>query len=300
MASKLTSSQKHMCFEVISELQKYSICYIFNQPVDPEKDSCPDYFDVISNPMDLGTVKQKLSNNKYSSIKEWKRDMSLIWDNSISYNPAGTIVNDCAQHLKNVYERLSKKITDDPDFDWLKEFESIDNQIHKIRKGFKRHYNIPDDLKDYKPPARPAQSSTQRESKEYAETKPPKPAVKKDSSYSEKPPKQEKRREKEQSKQRSSSHAPPPPPPPKVAPPPPPPQEKKPAPKAPEPISKEKLREIYEKFSEAANDDDTYNEAVEIINRGEGFNDDDEIEINIDQLSEPTLRELANFFGVKL
>ena len=300
MASKLTSAQKHMCFEVINELQKYSISFIFNQPVDPEKDNCPDYFDIISHPMDLKTVREKISGNRYSSIEQWKKDMVLIWDNALAYNPEGTYVNLCAKHLKNVYERLAKRITDEPEFDWLKEFESIDNKIHKIRKEFIKLYNIPKDLKEYTPPPRPVQSSssqkeTSRET--FKETKPPKPQIKKDDTYVDKPPKQEKKRSKEQPKQRSSNHPPPPPP---KAPSPPPPQVQKEKTKQLEPISKDKLREIFAKFVEVQNDDDKYNEAVEIINRGEGFNEDDEIEINIDELSQPTIRELANFLGVKL
>ena len=39
----------------------------FREPVDPEKEKIPDYFDVIKNPMDLGTIKTRLSEGGHYS-----------------------------------------------------------------------------------------------------------------------------------------------------------------------------------------------------------------------------------------
>ena len=39
----------------------------FREPVDPEKEKIPDYFDVIKNPMDLGTIKTRLNEGGHYS-----------------------------------------------------------------------------------------------------------------------------------------------------------------------------------------------------------------------------------------
>ena len=39
----------------------------FREPVDPEKEKIPDYFDVIKNPMDLGTIKSRLNEGGHYS-----------------------------------------------------------------------------------------------------------------------------------------------------------------------------------------------------------------------------------------
>ena len=39
----------------------------FREPVDPEKELIPDYFDVIKNPMDLGTIKTRLKEGGHYS-----------------------------------------------------------------------------------------------------------------------------------------------------------------------------------------------------------------------------------------
>jgi hypothetical protein len=43
--------------------------YYFQEPVDPAKFGIDDYFDIIQEPMDLGTIKKKLNNNVYNNIQ---------------------------------------------------------------------------------------------------------------------------------------------------------------------------------------------------------------------------------------
>jgi hypothetical protein len=48
---------------LINSLWKHSNAWIFHEPVDAMKLGIPDYFDIVKQPMDLGTVKTKLGNN---------------------------------------------------------------------------------------------------------------------------------------------------------------------------------------------------------------------------------------------
>ena len=38
-----------------------------------------DYYDIISHPMDLGTVKKKLAHNFYGHVKHFAGDVRLVW-----------------------------------------------------------------------------------------------------------------------------------------------------------------------------------------------------------------------------
>lgn len=51
----------------------------------------PDYFDIIKNPMDLGSVKKNLNGNKYKFIEDCLGDIQLIWDNCKMYNAEGSV-----------------------------------------------------------------------------------------------------------------------------------------------------------------------------------------------------------------
>ena len=43
--------------------------YWFQEPVDPVKYNIMDYFDIVTKPMDLGSIKRKMQYNAYSNAK---------------------------------------------------------------------------------------------------------------------------------------------------------------------------------------------------------------------------------------
>ena len=60
---------------LINALLKNNSNWIFFEPVDPVKLGIPDYFDIIKHPMDFGTVKNNLQNNKYLKAQEFLADI---------------------------------------------------------------------------------------------------------------------------------------------------------------------------------------------------------------------------------
>ena len=44
------------CVQILDSLMEDENVWPFLKPVDPVADHCPSYFDVIKNPMDLGTI----------------------------------------------------------------------------------------------------------------------------------------------------------------------------------------------------------------------------------------------------
>lgn len=46
----------------------------------------PDYTQVVKNPMDLGTVRENLVNDKYELPQQFDTDIKLIFQNSRLYN----------------------------------------------------------------------------------------------------------------------------------------------------------------------------------------------------------------------
>ena len=50
------------------------------------KRDAPDYYDVIQNPMDLGTMQKKLRSGQYKTKAQFAHDLNLIWDNCFLYN----------------------------------------------------------------------------------------------------------------------------------------------------------------------------------------------------------------------
>ncbi|KAI0629579.1 hypothetical protein C8Q77DRAFT_1141217 [Trametes polyzona] len=83
----------------------------FLKPV--AKSEVPDYYDIISTPMDLQTMLRKVKQRQYKSKKEFKDDLDLIWSNCFTYNATEDHpLRQCASRLKAKAERLLKNITD--------------------------------------------------------------------------------------------------------------------------------------------------------------------------------------------
>ncbi|TKR93596.1 hypothetical protein L596_008018 [Steinernema carpocapsae] len=62
----------------------------------------PDYADVIKNPMDFWSIRQKIDRNEYQNIREMEADVVLIYKNAMTYNGPNTIYYLAAQKLSTL------------------------------------------------------------------------------------------------------------------------------------------------------------------------------------------------------
>ncbi|GAV82237.1 Bromodomain domain-containing protein [Cephalotus follicularis] len=92
------------CSSLLNTLIKHPAGWVFSTPVDPVALKIPDYFRVISEPMDLGTVKSKLQKNVYAGMEEFAADVRLTFSNALLYNPPGNEVHKMAQELSHIFE----------------------------------------------------------------------------------------------------------------------------------------------------------------------------------------------------
>ena len=77
---------------------------MFRDPVPWEALGLVDYLSVVKTPMDLGTVKEKLSSGKYMNEDECVADIRLIWHNAMLYNAPGAAVYVKAKSLSEAFE----------------------------------------------------------------------------------------------------------------------------------------------------------------------------------------------------
>ncbi|KAL9232455.1 hypothetical protein vseg_007566 [Gypsophila vaccaria] len=92
------------CNDLLQKLMKHKHGWVFNVPVDVKMFGLHDYFDVIKHPMDLGTVKTRLTNKWYKTPREFAEDVRLTFHNSMTYNPEGNDVHIMAKELLRIFE----------------------------------------------------------------------------------------------------------------------------------------------------------------------------------------------------
>ncbi|XP_026402656.1 transcription factor GTE8-like [Papaver somniferum] len=98
------------CDTLLKRVMTHQFSWVFKEPVDVVKLNIPDYFTVIKQPMDLGTVQRKIDTGAYLSPLDFVADVRLTFSNAKTYNPRGTDVHTMADTLSKYFEVRWKPI----------------------------------------------------------------------------------------------------------------------------------------------------------------------------------------------
>ena len=87
-------------------LMVHKSAFVFLTPVDPVYLEIPDYFDVIKNPMDLGTIQARLDKDYYvdEDPDAYAADIRLVFANAMTYNKEGDVVYKMARTMSKFFE----------------------------------------------------------------------------------------------------------------------------------------------------------------------------------------------------
>lgn len=107
---KMDRSIKQQCGSILEVLMSHKEGWPFLHPVDPVAFNIPDYFDIITKPMDLGTIKSKLKDNAYFTAEEFAADVRLTFANCMRYNPPVNAFHVMAKELDEIFTRKWKLV----------------------------------------------------------------------------------------------------------------------------------------------------------------------------------------------
>ncbi|KAG3148277.1 hypothetical protein PI126_g12507 [Phytophthora idaei] len=111
IATTQGATKMKCCGFVLKLLRAKEIAAPFNQPVDAEL--YPDYYSSgdIPEPMDLGTISEKIEDEDYEhdDVESFVDDVQLVWRNCYTYNSLKAEISNLAQKLSVIFERLMKE-----------------------------------------------------------------------------------------------------------------------------------------------------------------------------------------------
>ena len=110
--TKLNVQLKY-CNNILKELlsQKYKdLNWPFRQPVDPVGLGLPDYYEIIKEPIDLGTIRKNMDNREYKAGETFASDVRRVFTNCYKYNPPDNQVVQLAHKLQDIFEVRWAKI----------------------------------------------------------------------------------------------------------------------------------------------------------------------------------------------
>jgi bromodomain-containing factor 1 len=74
------------CRQILKQTQEQDLTMFFAKPVDTVALNLPTYHQIISRPMDLGTIEKKLDAKEISSPEEFGKLVRLVFENAMAFN----------------------------------------------------------------------------------------------------------------------------------------------------------------------------------------------------------------------
>merc|ERR1719367_1679433 len=89
---------------------KHKKAWPFNAPVDVKSLELDDYYDIVKQPMDFGTIHKRLNESYYDSVENVVSDIRLVFSNCHLYNDAEDEVVAMAYEVERFFETHFEKI----------------------------------------------------------------------------------------------------------------------------------------------------------------------------------------------
>jgi len=99
----LRSALNRRMQRLMDELLVHAAAWPFVKPV--SKDDVPDYYEVISHPMDLSTVEANVEADLYRTVDAFKQDIQLIFSNCRHYNEENSVYVRNANRLETFFKQ---------------------------------------------------------------------------------------------------------------------------------------------------------------------------------------------------
>lgn len=271
------------CESVLNEIMKpkyQGITYPFVVPVDPVALNIPSYLKIIKKPMDFGTIEKNFKNGVYQSAKDFYADCQLVFQNCYKFNPEGDAVNAMGHQMEDLFNKFwSEKAA------WLEQHAPAPEQSPEV---YSDEEDEEEDEEEEEVDAAQAQFlAIQQQIAALNETAQQLLHAQKGKRASPKAPSKKKAKVAAPVKKKSIPLAVPPPV-----------KSGKPKAKAkpPQPLSFAQKQDISEGISTLGDAD--MRKAVQIIRNGcphLANVHDDEMELDMDEINDETLRELLKF-----
>lgn len=131
------------CYKLLTNLKSQKLAWPFLEPVDAIALNLPDYYQIIKNPMDLGTVTEHLLKGRYLSIDSFANDVRLVWSNCYLYNHKESDVVKMAESMEKFFEEKFKKISQNyVEEEQIQEDEKEEKIIPKVEQTVKNETMI--------------------------------------------------------------------------------------------------------------------------------------------------------------
>jgi histone acetyltransferase len=108
------TSFQNSCLKILEQLVAHKASWPFQVPV--KKEEVPDYFEVIKDPIDFRTIRERLLQGHYTNKKLFVADVNRIFTNARTYNVKNTIYYKYANELESYANEILVNLKDETSF----------------------------------------------------------------------------------------------------------------------------------------------------------------------------------------
>lgn len=101
----ITKAQQKFILRVVQNIKRLNDAAPFTKPVDVVLLNIPSYPTIVTKPMDLRTIEEKVKEERYSSVDGYIDDFNQIIENSILFNGLDHVVTKNAQNIKASFDK---------------------------------------------------------------------------------------------------------------------------------------------------------------------------------------------------
>lgn len=104
-AQPITKAQQKFILRVVQNIKRLNDATPFTKPVDVVLLNIPSYPTIVTKPMDLRTIEEKVKEDRYPTVDAYLEDFNQIIENSILFNGLEHVVTKNAQNIKASFDK---------------------------------------------------------------------------------------------------------------------------------------------------------------------------------------------------
>lgn len=136
----MTKQLRERCIDCTNKFLKWELMELFKNRVEKQlgPDGYAEYLRYVKEPMCLLQVRDKLREDKYRTLDEYKRDMNLIWSNAILYNGEASYVGVLANCGRQKFDKKVAKLEMSPVESYIQKLAKVSKHLQNLSAAFEK------------------------------------------------------------------------------------------------------------------------------------------------------------------
>lgn len=122
---KMNENDFQNCLFITNKLSESVYAFSFRTPPEPTDEDAISFLKATEHPMDFQTLTNNLNNQVYKTVADWRKDITLIFDNALNYFSPKLMAYESAAKLKAKFLKLNTIFTKTEEELWMTKIEKI-------------------------------------------------------------------------------------------------------------------------------------------------------------------------------